>query len=42
MILADWIAIGVVLVCLAIGALVGFGKWLKFFTSGILDRKSVV
>lgn len=35
MILADWIAIGVVLVCLAIGALVGFGKWLKFFTSGI-------
>lgn len=35
MVLADWIAIGVVLVCLAIGALVGFGKWLKVFTSGI-------
>ncbi|MDE7329585.1 MAG: hypothetical protein K2N30_00595 [Clostridia bacterium] len=35
MVVADWIAIGIVVVCLAIGALIGFGKGLKFFTSGI-------
>lgn len=35
MVLADWIAIGIVVACLAIGALIGFGRTLKFFTSGI-------
>ncbi|MDE5942914.1 MAG: hypothetical protein K2H30_01730 [Clostridia bacterium] len=35
MILADWIAIAVVAAFILIGALVGFGKGLKFFTSGI-------
>ena len=35
MILADWIALAMVVVFLALGALIGFGKGLKFFTSGI-------
>ena len=35
MILADWIAIAVVAAFILIGALVGFGKGLKFFTGGI-------
>ena len=35
MILADWIAIAVVAVFILLGALVGFGKGLKFFTEGI-------
>ncbi|MCD8372568.1 MAG: hypothetical protein LUD27_04640 [Clostridia bacterium] len=35
MLTADWIALGLVVVFLALGALVGFGKGLKFFTSGI-------
>lgn len=35
MVLADWIAIGIVIVFLALGALIGFGSGLKFFTSGI-------
>lgn len=34
--LADWIAIGAVLIVVALGALIGFGKGLKFFTSGII------
>lgn len=36
MVLADWIAIAVILGLAALGALLGFGKGLKFFTSGIL------
>ena len=32
----DWIAIGVVLLAMAIGALLGFGKQLKIFTGGIV------
>lgn len=32
----DWIALGVVLVAVLIGALLGFGKCLKLFTSGIV------
>lgn len=35
MIIADWVAVGVVLVSLALGTLIGFGRGLKFFTSGI-------
>ena len=35
MVLADWIAIGIVVVFIALGALIGFGSGLKFFTSGI-------
>ena len=35
MVLADFIAIGIVLVCIVLGALIGFGSGLKFFTSGI-------
>ncbi|MDE7453031.1 MAG: hypothetical protein K2N22_01330 [Clostridia bacterium] len=35
MILADWIAIAAVAVFIVLGALAGFGKGLKFFTSGI-------
>lgn len=33
--LIDWIAIGVILLTVLLGALFGFGKILKFFTSGI-------
>ncbi|MDE7087095.1 MAG: hypothetical protein K2O67_02770 [Clostridia bacterium] len=33
--LIDWIAIGVILVTVLLGSLLGFGKILKFFTSGI-------
>lgn len=35
MVTADWIIIAVLVVGLGIGALLGFGKWLKFFTSGV-------
>ena len=35
MILADWIVLGVILVCCLLGMLFGFGKGLKFFTGGI-------
>lgn len=35
MILADWIALGLVVVFAILGMLFGFGKGLKFFTSGI-------
>lgn len=35
MVAADWIAIVAVLVICALGALLGFGKGLKFFTDGI-------
>ncbi len=35
LILADWIAIGCVALFALIGCLVGFGKGLRFFTSGI-------
>lgn len=35
MISADWIAIAVVLGCFALGALIGFGNGVKFFSSGI-------
>ncbi len=35
MILADWIALGVVVAFALIGLIVGFGNVLKFFTSGI-------
>lgn len=35
MIIADWVALGLIVVFLAIGAMLGFGKGLKFFTSGI-------
>lgn len=35
MIIADWIAIAVVAAFILLGALVGFGKGLKFFTSGV-------
>ncbi|MDE6585568.1 MAG: hypothetical protein K2K80_02685 [Clostridia bacterium] len=35
MILADWIVLGLIVVFMAIGAIVGFGKGLQFFTSGI-------
>ncbi len=36
MVLADWIAIGIVLLFGLLGALMGFGKTLKFITGGIL------
>lgn len=36
MILADWIFIGGLLACLAIGSLIGFGRVLKFMTGGII------
>lgn len=36
MVLADWIFIGGILGCLTIGALIGFGRGLKFFTRGII------
>lgn len=32
---ADWIAVAAVLIICALGALIGFGKSLKFFTDGI-------
>lgn len=35
MILADWIAIGIILVSIVAGIFIGFGSGLKFFTSGI-------
>ena len=35
MVTADWIAIAVLVVALGLGALLGLGKWLKFFTSGV-------
>ena len=35
MIIADWVAIAVFVAAAAIGAVVGFGKGLKFFTGGI-------
>lgn len=35
MIVADWIAIAIILACLSFGVFVGFGSGLKFFTSGI-------
>ena len=35
MILADWIAIAVVAAFILLGALVGFGKGIKFFTGGV-------
>ncbi len=35
MVYADWIAIAIVVVLLALGAILGFGRLLKFFTSGI-------
>lgn len=35
MITADWVAVGLVALFLLIGCLAGFGKGLKFFTSGI-------
>lgn len=36
MVLADWIFIGGILGCLTLGALIGFGKGLKFITRGII------
>ena len=36
MVLADWIFIGGILACLALGAMIGFGKGLKFITRGII------
>lgn len=47
MVTVDWIAIAVLAVALGLGALLGLGKWLKFFTGGVFgviisDRKSVV
>ena len=42
MVLADWIAIGIVVVFIALGALIGFGSGLKFFTSGIFGIIIVV
>lgn len=35
MVLADWIAIAVIVGLAALGAIIGFGKGLKFFTGGI-------
>ena len=35
MILADWIFLGGLLICIALGALIGFGKSMKFITGGI-------
>ena len=34
--IVDWVAIGVVLLALAIGSLLGFGKLLKIFTGGVV------
>ncbi len=34
MVTVDWIAIAVLAVALGLGALLGLGKWLKFFTGG--------
>ncbi len=35
MVTVDWIAIAVLAVALGLGALLGLGKWLKFFTGGV-------
>ena len=35
---ADWIAIAVVIVCIMLGALIGFGKLLAFFTNKIFGK----
>jgi uncharacterized membrane protein required for colicin V production len=35
MVMADWIAIGVILVFALLGLIFGFGKTLKFFTGGV-------
>lgn len=35
MIIADWVALGLMVLFLALGAFLGFGKGLKFFTGGI-------
>ena len=35
MILADWIALGLIAVFMIVGVIVGFGKGLQFFTGGI-------
>ena len=35
MVVADWVAIGIAVVFLALGAILGFGRGLKFFTSGV-------
>lgn len=35
---ADWIAIGVVFGCIMLGALLGFGKLLAFFTSKVFGK----
>ncbi|MCD7728419.1 MAG: hypothetical protein LUI60_00710 [Clostridia bacterium] len=35
MLTADWIAIGAIIIFALLGAFLGFGKGLKFFTSGI-------
>lgn len=35
MLIIDWVAVGVVVVMALLGLLLGFGKGLKFFTSGI-------
>lgn len=35
---ADWIAIGVVLGCILLGALLGFGKLLTFFTNKVFGK----
>ena len=35
MIVADWVFLGIILGGLGLGALIGFGKLFKFFTSGI-------
>ncbi len=36
MLIVDWIALGVILVAAMIGLLLGFGKCLKIFTSGLI------
>ncbi|MCD8040491.1 MAG: hypothetical protein LUF82_03130 [Clostridia bacterium] len=35
MLTADWIFIAAIVICVVLGMLLGFGKGLKFFTSGI-------
>ena len=35
MLMVDWIALGIIVVFAAIGALIGFGRGLKFLTGGI-------
>ena len=35
MVVADWIALAVIIVAAVLGLLLGFGKLLKFFTSGV-------